>query len=440
MTNNNTNRIVCNHLTGKYGVKKANSKDWWIKPIYDAIQGQGLDTCREAVWVKKDGRFGFLDVIEKKEVVPCEYGFPIYFVYSGYAEAWKDYKAGVIDRNGKVVVPIIYDELQGRYETVDVPDEEKHTIILEDGTEKKVGPNARHVFRGFAGFTNDGKAQAYDENMQPCEFADWEKYWFDDDYQWCEPENATRSAEEIEERIREEYVRWRKMAGGMPYTHACHIDSDEADEQRQKVINLVYDRRYKMNKSWVHNKENADRIMRTNNLLNRAVEKAVRLGRKTAKYVEWMNKVPNLDGYCYETEVFVYPQWTNSKSEVGYKSVLSKSKERDKLIEEENDCHNHIWNIIAAMNDCFKVDGVGACFYHSATSGDAKEWNLKELLMDDGQSWDELIHYPAYMDCYFLVPFHHLYCDLYNYAFEDLARMNDFRVRVNVKLETKEKS
>lgn len=32
------------------------------------------------------------------------------------------------------------------------------------------------------------------------------------------------------------------------------------------------------------------------------------------------------------------------------------------------------------------------------------------------------------------------YFDLYIYAFEDLARMNDFRVRVNVKLETKEKS
>lgn len=42
------------------------------------------------------------------------------------------------------------------------------------------------------------------------------------------------------------------------------------------------------------------------------------------------------------------------------------------------------------------------------------------------------------MDCYFLIPFHNLYCDLFLYSLEDIAQMNDFRVRVNVKLEAKE--
>lgn len=418
--------IVQNKRTGKYGIKKAGHAGWWITPEYEAMQGEDFNSCRESLWVKKDGMFGYLDVVERRELVPCEYGFPLYFQGDGYAEAWKDYKAGVINSKGEVVVPIIYDELTARY----------HAIETEAGND--MGHQPRHVFCGFAGFMNDGSAQAYDEKMQPCEFTDEEKeQYFADSYEWSEPENTTRSIDEIEGRIREEYVKWRKMGGGMPRTHACSIDSDEADAQKQKVVNLVYDRRHRMNKEWVHSKANADRIMRTNDLLQRAVVKAIKLGKKTAKSVDWMNKVANLDGYGYETEVFVYPQWTNSKSVFGYQTSRKKD-EADRLNEEECHCHEHIWNIIAALSDCYKVDGVGACFYHSAWSGDEKEWNVKQLLIDDGQSWDELIHYPAYMDCYFLTPFHNLYCDLFIYSLEDIAQMNDFRVRVNVRLETRE--
>lgn len=418
--------IVQNKRTGKYGVKKTGHAGWWIAPEYEAIQGEEFNICRGDLWVKNDGRFGYLDVVERRELVPCEYGFPLYFQGDGYAEAWKDYKAGVINTKDEVVVPIIYDELRARY----------HAIESEVDDDK--GHQIKQVFSGFAGFMNDGSAQAYDEKMQPCEFTDEEKkQYFTDNYEWSETENATRSIEEIEERIREEYVKWRKMGGGMPHTHACSIDSDEADDQKQKVLGLVYDRRHRMNKEWTHNKENADRIMRTNHLLQRAVEKAIRLGKKTVKSVDWMNKVASLDGYGYETEVFVYPQWTNSKSVFGYQ-LSGRKGEADRLNEEEYNCHNHIWNIIAALSDCYKVDGVGACFYHSVWSGDNDDWDIKKLLLDDGQSWDELIHYPAYMDCYFLIPFHNLYCDLFNYSLEDIAQMNDFRVRVNVKLETKE--
>ena len=57
---------------------------------------------------------------------------------------------------------------------------------------------------------------------------------------------------------------------------------------------------------------------------------------------------------------------------------------------------------------------------------------------DDGQSWEECIHFPAYQDEYFTMPFHHLYCDQFDFSLEDLCNINDFRVNVNVHLITKE--
>ena len=47
-------------------------------------------------------------------------------------------------------------------------------------------------------------------------------------------------------------------------------------------------------------------------------------------------------------------------------------------------------------------------------------------------------HCPAYQDEYFTMPFHHLFCDCFDYSFEDLCNINDFRVNVEVRLVTKE--
>ena len=58
--------------------------------------------------------------------------------------------------------------------------------------------------------------------------------------------------------------------------------------------------------------------------------------------------------------------------------------------------------------------------------------------MDDGESWDEGIRYPIYMDVYFTHPFHQLYFDNYYYANTDIVNINDFRIKVDVRLETKE--
>ena len=80
----------------------------------------------------------------------------------------------------------------------------------------------------------------------------------------------------------------------------------------------------------------------------------------------------------------------------------------------------------------------GRCFEASVCGYEPDYWDERELTGDEGQSWDECIHYPAYQDEYFTMPFHHLYCDCFDYSFEDLCNINDFRVNVNVRLVTKE--
>lgn len=119
---------------------------------------------------------------------------------------------------------------------------------------------------------------------------------------------------------------------------------------------------------------------------------------------------------------------------------LSKKKERERLIEQEyKEADSHVWNIIAAMGNGMREDGVALCFDHTSWDGD-DNWNYKDLIMDDGQTWNEGIRYPAYQDVYFTYPFHNLFFEAYNYSFEDLCNINDFRVNVEVKLETKEQS
>ena len=123
------------------------------------------------------------------------------------------------------------------------------------------------------------------------------------------------------------------------------------------------------------------------------------------------------------------------------KILIADDNEQDRLEDQVcNEADNHVWNIIAAMGrGGYREDGVALCFDHQAWDKDDK-WNYKELIMDDGQTWDEGIRFPAYQDVYFTHPFHQLYFDGYNYSFEDLCNINDFRVNVYVKLETKEQS
>ena len=304
-----------------------------------------------------------------------------------------------------------------------------------------MGPFFRYVSHGYACFTNDGVAQAYDREGNPCEFEAWEQPRLNPEYKWSDPADEQRTVAEIEEQIRKEYVELLQMG------YRDKSKSNWPEEYRNLMVdkvmhidNLIRDRRHKMNQTWVHSRENALRIKRVNDLLMKAVAKCIRLGKKTAQSLQWMEKVSNTS--YYDVEACVYPVWENESSQLDYvPKEKSRREEQDRLCEQEDvEAPTHIWNIIANLGDSYpcKVDQKALAFHHSSDEYEAKDWNFKNLVMDDGQSWDEGIHFPAYQDVYFTYPFHCLFLDNYDYSFEDLCCINDFRVVVNVRLETRE--
>ena len=106
------------------------------------------------------------------------------------------------------------------------------------------------------------------------------------------------SLTELEERIKKEYVTLIEL--GYPnYTDKVWSQEhcDKVDAQEKKVRSLLADRQRMMNRSFVHNMENAKRIKRTNDLLMRAIRKAIKLGKKTSKSLQWMEKVSHTTHY-----------------------------------------------------------------------------------------------------------------------------------------------
>lgn len=423
----------------KYGIRKTGYTGWWIEPIYEAIE-ELSNRHSGFAWIKKNGRYGCLDIERREEPIPCEYGFPIWFSGSedSWHIAWKDHKAGVINGKNEVLIPFIYDEIHTRTQYVDNPN--PRTYIDLNG-EERIIPHERKkaIFKGFACFTNEGGQQAYDERMQPCEFADWEKELLYPEYEWCIPENANRTVEEVEAIIQDEYRQLLSMGYSEKEDYMLAKETRDAiDAQKSKVQDYIIDRRYMLNRSWVHCYENAQKISRMNDLMMRAVAKAIKLGSKASRSLQWMEKVPHK---CkYYVDVGVHPLWVNDKSAYNYTPKESvPKKERERLEEQELESRFHIWNIISAISrGCpGKMDGAAMCFSASSNDYNCQEWEFHKLVMDDGQSWDEGLHYPAYMDVYFTVPFYYIYSYCY-YANADLININDFRVKINVRLETKE--
>ena len=87
---------------------------------------------------------------------------------------------------------------------------------------------------------------------------------------------------------------------------------------------------------------------------------------------------------------------------------------------------------------CTYQDGIAVCFNASSYEYRPRDWDERELTGDDGQIWDECIHFPAYQDVYFLRPFHEFYLHVYSYSFEDICNINDFCVHIDVQLVSKE--
>ena len=423
-----------------FGIKKQGEEGWYIEPQFEYLEildWNASDTTD--AWFRQNGRYGLLDVPTKRVVIPAIYGFPLYFNEKGLSVAWKDHKAGVINRKGETIIPFIYDEIEPRYKRVPVPEEEQRTITTDDGTTLHIGPTCRDYFRGYACFTNDGEAQAYDEDCMPDMFYDWEQQRLNYEPEYENIEVGAMHIGELEEIIKKEYVTLIELGYNHPKEWTCsEKHREKIDKQERKIKSLIRDRRQLMNRSWIHNVENAKRIGRTNHLLMRAVRKAILLGEKTSKSLQWMEKVSNTERYV--VEVYVHPEWQDSRSDLRYeRRFKSAAKERDRLAyDEDNVADTHIWNIITAVGGCFKCNGVGTCFEESAYMYEPDFWDERELTGDDGQSWDECIHFPAYQDEYFTMPFHHLYCDYFDFSFEDLCNINDFRVNVEVYLITKE--
>ncbi len=424
-----------------FGIKAKGQKNWHVEPCFEELgTSQFLFDDAPEVWFKQNGRYGLYNVAERRVLLPAIYGYPLLFGKDGgLATAWKDHKAGVIDRNGNEVIPIVYDEVEPRTECVPIPEEERRKVTLSDGTVIYKDPKYKWKFRGYACFTNEGGEQAYDEHCRPCQFCDWEAPRLNREPEYITEMGKRMTIEELEERIRYEYVCLFEL--GYESRHSSRFSEEQRkkiDEQEERVNSLLVDRRTKMNQNWVHNAENAHRIGRTNRLLMRAVEKAVQLGKRTSKSLQWMEKVSRTESYY--VEVTIHPEWQDSQSDLRYERKYNSAKKENERLDDENceEADTHIWNIIAVMGGGPKRDGISLCFSELTDEYCPDFWDVRKMTLDDGQSWDENIHFPAYQDEYFTHPFHALYCDYFKYSFEDLCNINDFRIHVDVNLETRE--
>lgn len=424
---------VYDKRTKLFGIKIEGAREWYAEPWFEEIE---MDICLPAtptVWFKKNGAYGLYDIAENRIVIPAEYGYPLFFnTQNNCTVTWKNYKAGVIDAEGNEVIPFIYDEIHERLQEVTLPEEKRH--IVRNGKEIYIGPIG-YVFHGYACFTNDGGEQVYDADGRPSEYGDWEKDRVNIVRKYTNEAVERMTLTELEDWIKKEFGKLMDLGYGPNDGNGGH--RNKIEKQEKKVVSLLYDRRRMMNREWEHNPENARRIKRTNDLLMAAVQKGIKLGDKTARSLQWMEKVPNK---ChYNVEVTIHPMWQNSKSDLRYERKYSSSaKENARLLDEEfEESDTHVWNIIAALGHGVKYDDVAVCFEQIFSKYKKGEWNLRDMTYDDGHTWDEYLHYPAYQDVYFTNPFNEL-CDLFSYSFEDLCNINDFRVNVNVRLKTRE--
>lgn len=407
-----------------FGVKIEGQGGWHIKPQFEGIGIKDEGTADETVWFKQQGKYGYYHICEGRILIPAMYGCPLFFNANGQAIAWKDYKTGVINLENQILIPLIYDNLNIRHRCIPIPEEEN---------------KYKKDFIGYVCFTNEGAAQAYDENCQPTKFKDWEMELLNKETEYDNPDVEGMSLTELEERIKKEYV--TLIEQGYPnYTDKVWSQEhcDKVDAQEKKVRSLLADRQRMMNRSFVHNMENAKRIKRTNDLLMRAIRKAIKLGKKTSKSLQWMEKVSHTTHY--EIGIYVYPKWKNSKSELGYERKHKSSTKENQRLKAEFDNYEgtHIWNIIAALASGSNYYEPHSCCDYWVSKFSPDDWDEHKITMDDGVSWDEGMHYPVYQDVYFTYPWYCLHNHHFLYSFEDLCNINDFLVNVEVQFVARE--
>lgn len=92
-------------MNGKWGAVDLHNNTL-IEFVYD----DAFDSKDNCVAVVKDGKMGCIGVLDKTGVnIPCKYDMMGHFNEKGYTASCLDGKWGVIDVNGNVLTPFIYD-------------------------------------------------------------------------------------------------------------------------------------------------------------------------------------------------------------------------------------------------------------------------------------------------------------------------------------------
>lgn len=160
---------------------------------------------------------------------------------------------------------------------------------------------------------------------------------------------------------------------------------------KEKLKELLLERVKTLNFFLKHSPENVARIQTTNSRLTDAVRKALELGKETQR------KLPEA-----EITVEIYPKWGDSEI-------------HDIIVE------NGLYVGMTDKSPCFDS---------------TNEWDFSKACLDDGVSWDEGgFRRPAYQDCFFYRPFYILATDNYMLAFEDVASVREFEIKVFVEMQ-----
>ena len=277
------------------------------------------------------------------------------------AIVWDNYKAGVIDStSNKIIIPIRFDELYERIEVF------KH---------ERGKPVQLPKLIGFACFTDEGEAVAYDIDGNIDEWREWEIPMVDtyDDI-------PDKPLSEIEEEIT------KRFSDG---------------EERSTLLELLHQRIRLLNHDWHHTRENVMAISRINDMLNRAVKEALRMGEAAEKALSgnWSIR--------YE----VYPEWNEG-------------------------CFQ---NTLVELGMTSGIRDYSPCFDGWASNDRPGNWDFKSATLDDGDSWDEGgFSRPAYQDCYFVYPFQKLSNDNYALAFSDIITIKNFKINLLISKEASE--
>ena len=211
----------------------------------------------------------------------------------------------------------------------------------------------------------------------------------------------------------------------------CIYVASRAEEDYEATKRLIEIRQFRMNKEWKHNAANVARIERVNNLLNDNIKEAIEIGQHITESLAWTEQSADRS-YC--VDIRICPCWANDRSEIGYQPLLEGVAEEERLCDQELDESGcHLWNIIRKIGKYETNDRLGHfCFFISRNTAEPEWWTFEQCVCEDGQSYDLGLHRPIYQDIHFCWPWERLCWSNFNYALEDLARMNEFKIEIQV--------